>query len=364
MKKYIYIDDEDDKSIQPIVEGLNRSGKILVERLPLERDEPINNVYKRLMNNPYDGIIIDYMLNGSGPFHIGCNSHSITQYVRDLADSGTIRSCPIVLCSTDQNLHQQLQRGYTTNDLYDYHLAKDYGIDYDYTSTRLECLANGYERIANKSDNLESIVGRDISLLDLRPFEPYLIAERNVQQCADVILKDLFKYSGLLISEEILCTRLGIARTASFHEITRLFDAAKYTGIFYEWGNYYWMDKVREIFQDIFHANIAAMDASEKLKLLQEHHLGITLEEAPTDPYNISKRYWTNCVVNGIALDPIEGYQVLELGALKPWQECRYVSFSAISSGEADKVWPLMDGELERFRQKVDFLNERNHEKD
>lgn len=362
MKKYIYIDDEDDKSIQPIVEGINRRGKIVVERLPLERDEPINNVYEKLMSYPYDGIIIDYMLNGSGPFHIGCNSHSIAQYVRDLADSGSIRSCPIVLCSTDQNLHQQLQKGYTSNDLYDYHLAKDYRIDYDCTATRLESLVNGYERIANKSNDIANILGRDITLLDMRPFKPFLNAERNAQQCADVILKDLFRYSGILISEEILCTRLGIARTASFLEITNLFKAAKYTGIFYEWGDYFWMDLVRDVFQDIFQANIAALDANEKVALLRKRFQDITIEKAPVDPHNVSKRLWTNCIATGVALDPMEGYQVQELDGLKPWQECRYVSFSAISSGEADQVGQIQDGEMARFLQKVDFLKEGNNE--
>ena len=354
MKKYLYLDDEALDAIKPIIDGLNRSSKIVVERVPLEQDETIDQVYSSLREIRYDGIIVDYMLNGTGPFRIGCNSHSIAQYLRDLAEQGVVQPCPIALCSTDQNIKRQLQNGYTSNDLYDYHFAKDMDIDYGLIALKLESIAVGYEEIIKSGKDISRILQKDISNIDPRPFEPFAKSIQT-KQCADLILQDFFKFSGLLISEEILCARLGIAKVGTYREILSIFDSAKYSGVFKELGKYYWFDIVSIIFRELFNENIASLDAEEKVELMKTKLDNASFEVAPIGRNNNSKRYWTICERTGVALDPMEGYRLKESIALKPWQEPHYVSFSAISDGEVDYN-EVVDGDLERYTRKVNFL--------
>lgn len=355
MKKFIYIDDEDVDSIQSIIEGFNQCGRIEVYRMPLGKGQSIEQVYQYLRECPYDGIIIDYMLNGNGPFRIGCNSNSIVQYIRDLADKHNQVACPVVLCSTDSKLQEQIQLGYTSGDLYDYQFAKDIDIDYEKEARVLESLANGYEIIANANNDIKTILGRDISNLDERPFEPFLQTMIMAKQCADLILQDFFRYSGLLISEDVLCARLGIAREGAYINILSMYKSAVYHGIFDELGDYFWTDKVDEIFYDIFKVSLASIDAEEKIEMYKTRFGYETLSLAPMDEYNHSKRFWTICDKTRVALDPMEGYRLKESKILKPWQEPRFVSFSSISSGEVEEKM-IVDMDRERYHQKVEYL--------
>lgn len=360
MKKFIYIDDEDNMAIQPIINGLNQSGRIEVFRMPLTNSGSINEICHKLNEFEYDGIIIDYMLNGNGPYHIDCNSNTIAQYVRDLADNNKAPSRPIVLCSTAENLKSQYEKGYTSSDLYDYNFSKGFEIDYAKEAVVLVSLAEGYEKIAH-TQNICEILGRDISNLDERPFESVGLGRICVQKCSDLILKDLFKYSGILISKEILCARLGISEKGAYEELLAQFASAKYIGVFQDLSDYYWTDKVEDVFLSIFKTNMASLDAEEKIEIYREKFPDVRLQLAPTDSHSYSKRLWTICQETKVAIDPMEGYRLKEKGILKPWQEPRYVSFSAISDGNV-KEETVISADFERYLQKVEYLKNQENE--
>ena len=354
MKKYLYIDDESINSIEPLINGFNRSERILVKRMPLDKNEKIEDIYQKLRDLQYDGIIVDLMLNGSGPFRIACNSNSIVQYVRDLAERNEHKFCPVVLCSTDEQLQKQLHNGYTSGDLYDHHFSKDFSLNFDFEAKVLESLAEGYDKIIKEND-VNELLKRDISHLDTRPFEPFIGGKIDVKQFADFILKDLFIYSGLLIPEEILCARLGIAKNGSYKEVLSLFASAKYIGVFKEVGDFYWSDIVCEIFYEQFHVGLASLDTEEKIKLLQDYFKDFKLVEASLVEHNNSKRFWTVCVKTHECIDPMEGYRMKEKTILKPWQEPHFVSFNAISSGELNET-DIIPIDAERYRRRVEYL--------
>ena len=355
MKKYIYLDDEDNATIQPIIDELNRSERIGVSRAPLDKNESLDVLFGRLKRMKCDGIIIDYKLDGGGPYSLCCNANTIAQYLRDLADNGEYSSIPIVLCSTDENLQKQYSNGYTSIDLYDYQFTKDISIEYDREAAMLESLAEGYEMIRNYRHDVQKIVNRDITNLDERPFRPFFEEQISVQKCADVIIKDLFQFSGILISEEILCARLGIAKSDDYLRVLAMFNMAKYTGAFCEKGDYYWMDIVDEMFYSMFKTNLATLDSTKKIEMFKNTLVGASIIEAQGDEYNFSKRFWTCCVVSHVALDPMEGYRLDTIPVLKPWQEPQYVSFSAISEGNVNNN-NLMISDYERYKQKVEYL--------
>lgn len=357
MKKYVYLDDEDNATIQPIIDELNRSKRIGVSRVPLDKNESLEVLFGMLKRMEYDGIIIDYKLDGGGPYSLFCNANTIAQYLRDLADNGECPSIPIVLCSTDENLQKQYSNGYTSIDLYDYQFTKDISLEYDRETAMLESLAEGYEMIRNYRHDVQKIVCRDITNLDERPFRPFFEKQISVQKCADVIIKDLFQFSGILISKEILCARLGIAMINDYLKVLSLFDAAKYIGVFSELGEYYWMDIVNEIFYSKYGTNLAMLNAGEKMHLLSSGFGDVQLEQAKADSFNNSTRFWTICETTKVALDPQEGYRLKERNILKPWQEHRYVSFSAISSGyvETNKIDEM---DYKRFLHKVEYMRE------
>lgn len=355
MKKYIYLDDEDNESIQPIIDALNGSEKIEVSRFPLDKHERVDDIFDSLKKMEYDGLIIDYKLDGGGPYSLLCNANTIAQYLRDLADKGEYPSKPIVLCSTDENLRRQQAFGYTSVDLYDYQFIKDVFIEYDRVATVLESLAKGYDEIHNYGHDIQNVLKRDITNIDERPFNPFFEEFISVQKCADVIIKDLFEFSGILIPKEILCARLGIAMADDYLKVLSLFDAAKYIGVFSELGEYYWMDIVNEIFYSLYGTNLALLNANEKIHLLLSHFKDAKIEQAKVDSYNCSTRFWTICEATKVALDPQEGYRLKEKNILKPWQEHRYVSFVAISSGyvETDKIDEM---DYKRFLHKVEYM--------
>lgn len=352
MNKY-----KDIASVQSIIDGLNRVGIVEVFRMPLQEGIKTEEIYQSLKTLKYDGIIIDFMLNGGGPYQIESNSNPIAQYVRDRADKGEDQSCPIVLCSTNENLQKQLNRGYTSNDLYDYLFEKCFSINYERESVLLNSLANGYKQISNNKSEIWNILERDIAGLDPRPFEPFKGAETiQIKQCADLVLQDFFKYSGMLISEDVLCARLGIAKTDSYADIVSIFSPAKYKGVFYEFGQYYWTDIVNKIFYDIFETSMASIDAERRVEMLGRKFTKGTLKLASMDRYSVSKNFWTVCEVTDVALDPMEGYRLKEKTILKPWQEPRYVSFSALSDGLIEES-KIVDVDVLRYHRKVDYLS-------
>ena len=338
----------------------HQTGRIEVRRMLFAGNETANDIFRKLKESEYDGIIIDYMLNGNGPFRIECNSNSIAQFIRDLADNNERPSCPIVLCSTADNLRSQLQKGYTSSDLYDYNFSKGFDIDFEKEALALESLAEGYKKIAQES-NISNILRRTIEELDERPFEPFEVERICVQRCADLIIKDLFKYSGILISQKVLCARLGISEKGAYKELLALFASAKYEGVFHELGDFYWTDRVEDVFLTVFKNNIASMNAEEKIQIYREKYPEIELDLASTDPHSHSKRLWTICEETKVAIDPMEGYRLKEKSILKPWQEPRYVSFSAISDGYV-KEEMVIGADYERYLQKVEYLNNPGNE--
>ena len=53
MKKYIYIDDEDEMAIRPIIDGFNQTGRIEVRRMLFAGNETANDIFRKLKESEY-----------------------------------------------------------------------------------------------------------------------------------------------------------------------------------------------------------------------------------------------------------------------------------------------------------------------
>lgn len=355
MVRYLYIDDED-STINFLVEGLNKSGQIDVQIFDLSKYKTQEEIHSQLIKEKYDGLILDYRLNGGGPNSLDCNSNVIAQFIRDLAENENRVGCPIVMCSTKNNLDDFAKRVYTARDLYDYEFEKNFEISYDDIAKRLFILANEYQRLADKSRDICDILNRQKDdPIDGKFWDSIQMYSGSAHQLTDFILHQMFPYSGPLVSRSVLLARLGLTSISEHvDEVISIFESAKYTGSFCAWGEYYWMDKINQVFNSHSKGKpLSTLSAKERVNILSDC-LHIPLVPASPDSYCENDYFWCCCEKKDIPLDPIDAY-MLKNEKMYLWQEPRYVSFSAISAGDVQEG-ELLPDELLRFKRKVKFL--------
>lgn len=356
MVRYLYIDDED-STINYLVEGLNQSGQVDVQIFNLSTYKSQEDIHSQLVKEQYDGVILDYRLNGGGPNSLDCNSNVIAQFIRDLAENKNRAECPIIMCSTKSNLDDFDIHVYTARDLYDYKFEKNFNISYNDIAKHLSILASEYQRLADKSIDIYHILGRkEDNPIDEHFMESIQMYKGSAHQLVDFILHQMFPYSGPLVSRSVLLARLGLTSVSKYADnVLSMFESAKYTGSFCAWGEYYWMDTINQVFNSYAKGKtLSTLSAKERVAILGKI-LRLQLEPASPEQNCENDYFWYCCEKTNIPLDPNDAYILKEGKTLFPWQELRYVSFSAISEGVVQEE-DLLPDELLRFMRKVEFL--------
>lgn len=330
--KFLYIDDENDSSVEAIRDGFNDQGLIEVV---VEQPQDFKTQKKLLLEKiqDFDGLILDLRLDGNMQLDVSYNAPAIAQEFRTIVPS----PCPIILCSTDEIMRATYDVDKTSHDLFDYKFLKGSNPNWPKISKKLLALAEGYNSLKSKKWSIDEILGReDIYSLDSRIFEVLIDNERTPQiyDISSFIIKDLLHHSGPLIKEQILAARLGVDIIASGEAwnslLKQLFEEAKYSGMFSDGWNRWWADKINIAFKEISGGiRLTSLNAAERVKKLVEFSRLKDLKAAEPLPYCNSSNFWTICEGHKKPLDPIEGFRVFESSDLKPWQEAKYISFDA-----------------------------------
>lgn len=361
--KYLYIDDEVD--CNTFISGFCDTKYIDLELLDMEINMSIDNVVEKIKSkwNDYSGIIFDMRLNGGGPNRLSCSASTIAQNLRSMCVEDHFPSKPFVLCSTDAELRKAISNDTTSRDLYDYVFSKDMDCDTEIIAKNLYCLAEAYKVLTEKTFEPNGILGRDTGDLERSVVEYLERYQTNPNAIVHFIINDLFRYPGLLINEDVLAARFGIDKEKSgdaFGKLSDLlFDQYGYKGILTNYQRFFWNIDVIQWFEK--KSENLCLQLTEAAKRVEIVHSATKIEGivvASPIEYNESTLFWTICEAYKKPIDPIEAYTIVEDSPLKPWQEPRFISFSALSQHEHDELYKLSASEKKRYEARVEAINE------
>ena len=365
MKKYYYIDDEDELTIKAIAAGINISGIVEVESLKLDNLREFDKLTDKLKEDwdKIDGILLDLKLNGTGPNRTNFSATSLAQWLRSYFVSENRPHKPIVLLSNDLKC-AHYAADITSHDLFDLVLERNIDIPWESFAYQLNIIAEEYDKLNGDADkNLNSILqyGIDINEVFLAPFmKPDSF---NVSRFAAMVLHDLFEHPGQLIDEPMLAARLGVDIEKSGEEwikfINTHFNKTRYSGVFAALKSRYWSKEVIRVFKELTGGqspvSMPAFQRVETLKTVTDVAGGLVAYQP--EGHCKSFYYWTIDSVTSKPLDASEGYMLFEESGLKAWQEPRYVSFDTIDNG-LPEGFELMPSEKERYEADVVALTE------
>lgn len=336
--KYIYIDDENDGSITSLINGFNDTGFIEVNQLSIEKGlsfSVLESLIKsKIIEEKYDGLLIDLRLDGEGPNQLEYSAISISSELRSICARNELKSFPIILCSTLAKIKETYKSDKTSHDLFDYTFRKSENPDYERFSRKLKSLADGYRALPFNANSLDVIFERsDLKNLDQRIFERFYNQDIIVPyDFAHFTVKTLFHSTNPLIKETILAARLGVNIEASgqyWIELLSKFKDCKFNGLFSSGWNRWWADLLSIKLKEISGKNFSFLKAEERVAILKEVYAIEGIIPAKPIELNTSSEFWTICEATKCPLDPLEGFKVKLSHELKAWQEPKYISLHA-----------------------------------
>lgn len=360
-KKYLYIDDESDSKIDSLIDSLNRYNLIQV----IKFESMVFSDFVKWVQEKREtchGILLDFVLNEKTNQQNQIAEYTApvaAQYLRTLATEGKIKDLPIILCSTDERLNRLYMNDLTSHDLFDMRFRKDNTDCYEIIAKELYSLAIGYEKMAVLKD-FGKILDIDISALNEKIVARFVNESSvPVHEIAQFVLKEMIFKVGPLIDESILAARLGvdIEKSKDWDNVKELFSSAKYSGVFSEGWDRWWMHQVNDIFKSFNCGSLSFLDADEKIEILKEKSKLQNIIAAEPLPYCSSKRFWTVNINDKKPLDPSEGFRIVEHTEPKSWQEYNYLSpYDAIERIGIDrhKVHIIDQERLEYMKSSLD----------
>lgn len=366
MRKYFYIDDEDEQTIQGIADGISASKHVEIEVVAL-KDNRVFEVLTELLKSKWDhidGFLLDLKLNGTGPNNTKFSATSLAQWLRSYAVENDKPHKPIVLLSNDlQCAHYSAD--VTSHDLFDIVMERTVDLPWEPFAIQLAILANTYSTLnGDKEKNLQNIFQYGNIDASVTMLAPFVKAELfNVSRFSMFVLHDLFMYSGWLIDESVLAARLGVDKEKSGHEWEKFrdtyFSEVQYKGAFAELKRLYWSKDAINIFKKMTDGKSpASMTGPQRLEAMKT-----TVNEAKSlvayqlEGHCKSTYYWTVDEVTKKPLDASEGYMIQEENGLKAWQEPRYVCFDTVETGHLGN-YELMPSEQDRYEMDLASIKE------
>ena len=353
--RYLYIEDEEKENVESYVEVLESSQEIKVEYYKMNKvDELLEKIAKE--KHKIDGILIDFRLDEKIGSYF--KAPSIIQEFREKVIENEFIDVPIVLISTEDKIKHLYNKETTSHDLFDSYILKGKltkNDEYDYRKQKIQeliSLSKGYktirnikERYKNKQDIKDEIIKEILNLDDNQNYIDTSIFGRLLNkpfspehEYANFIIKNLLKYNGYLIDELTFGARLGISvvdltpeEKEEWEKIKSFFNDAKYTGVFSEGWERWWMERINEKFEEISNGiYLIEINAEKRVEILKEKLSLTHIKPAKPIKCNNSIEYWVVCERLKKPLDTIEGFKAATEKELYPWQEPKYYSFYAL----------------------------------
>lgn len=360
--RYLYIDDENEKTEQSILNGFNDPGIIEAIRFPLGDFKEFGLLKGELTrlseSDEFDGIIMDLRLDGEGQDRTLFNATAISSELRSVAARKEIKSFPIVVCSSYEKMLKTYDADRTSHDLFDYKIYKaNPDRDWIKTCNKLKSLAEGYIQIQSQKTNLDNILGlKRTDSLDKRITDRLEGIEDVPYNYVYFVLKELFHQTNPLINERILAARLGVDLVKTPSKVWEKFCVSiledfRYKGLFAEGWKRWWADGLVDWFSNISGEKLAFLNAENRVKILHDTTGFHELVHATPLKFCTSSEFWTICEGYKVPLDPLEAFKIHTTADLKPWQESKVISLLAIleREGFVDRGLKPHHSEMERI---------------
>jgi hypothetical protein len=353
--KYLYLDDEDPKTVRPYTRQiLSKNTNLAIEHLPpLSYDKQI----RLLQTEEYDGLILDLRLDQNSNWQDDTDktkamyrAATLAQEMRTRAAEGG-KDFPIILWSTDEKLRKSYLKDDTSHDLFDLKCVKSDIEDTNLAkeiAVQLVSLAEGYKSISKSKKIRQLLAFEESSFLDpriLAYLEELLQRHAPPHEYARFVLKDLLDTSGPLIDERTSAARLGVdmGKSKDWPTLLGKLKKSTYQGVFKEgwprWWAYYieeWWDALSKDMPPL-----RSTPAAERVARLQKKFRLKELTKAEPIRPDYSQAYWTICQATQRPLDPRDGF-VLDVET-KLWQSKEYVSSHAELTGERQRKGLRLD---------------------
>lgn len=355
--KYLYIDDNSEHNAKGIITGLQKEGELSVDfdnpkgDWEKERERILSDEFKC-----YKGLILDLNLEEM-PNKDKETSHykgsSLAQEYRNLSKAGKLKEIPIVLLSATVNLEKYFDR--TNEDLFDLIVPREWLNDpilFAPLRQKLISLSIGYELISkckNEDNNLIELYKYNLELENNR----FISEMRSVigyptHTVSNFIIKNLLEksnipVSGILITEEILATRLGIdiSKSIDWKNVLENLKKYKYRGVFSEGWERWWMSGIEHWWRTELELknSLRATSASQKIDLLKDKLELTALVPIEKNEKAKSEAFWTKCVGSGVSIDTVDGLLVDGQDNYYPWQDKKYICFEEALKPKGKHKW-------------------------
>lgn len=321
--KILYIDDQDTSSRKKDFEDI---GFEVVTHNP-------TNDFKEIevkVRNGIDALVLDYKLTEGKGEQACFDAPTVAQFVRTIHAKDTL-DIPIVLMSNQHIYTNNYKKDFTSQDLFDFTITKQDFINNKVDFGRkLISFIKAYSKIKSDKNLLLSLGLKTDDKIHSRIILAYGKAQKNIYNVSSLIYEDIISSIGILLGEEVLAARLGVALdSADWEKILEGLEESKYTGVFSDMKKRWWMEKVNAWWKKNISDDtpMRRLNSEERVSLLKEK-LGVkSLETAKKTKLSHSTNFWTICKFSQEPIDPFDGIELLK--DYLPWQEKEYLSIDS-----------------------------------
>lgn len=350
--KILYVEDLNPGSI---VHDLNERGFETESCNP----ENLNDLVNSAKN--YDLLLLDFRLTENKK--VIFDAPTIAQTIRTVGGEAHL-DIPIVLISSEEKI-TDYYRDFSSHDLFDYAIEKRaFLADVEKFSCRFNDVINAYKAVKENNKDVAASLGirkEKMKELDYRIFEQ-LSSETystDVFAFTSYILKQIIRSIGVLIGEDILLARLGIAKSSNdWAKLKETLNPFRYKGIFSSSYNRWWSADMEQWWKsEISEASLRRLSAQKRVELLKGKTGFSELQPQVPTNHATSSNFWTICKQLNVGIDSIDGLE-LHQRDLKPWQEKEYISIQA-GLESCDLVKYVKPFDKERLNEITSKLNKR-----
>lgn len=348
--KFLYIDDDETEKLQPLINELIHHSKGELE-IVHTRVRPMQEIKCRFLDGGFHGLIIDQKLDAANEHGetVDYWGTSLAQNLRtEMIGDINVPSSPIVLLSNEDVYLKFYDLDESAHNLFDFTFCKkQVARDTDFAikaSKIITALAKAYiiardEIPALRARNvknealLEPLLKWDSDIYEYtdKRFIDYVSSKsHDLHILVSLLLNTFVRSAGILVTEEMLATKLGVDVTASddWQKLLLEFDAFTYKGVFSELKVRWWMSRI----EDWWHENsddsqvLRALVAEDRVEVIK-NITGLESLVAIQPKYSNgkqSKKFWVNCIVSGTPLDPYDAI-VANKPDLMPWEQVMYL---------------------------------------
>jgi hypothetical protein len=344
---FLYIDDDKVQISKEKVQGFEQKGRLTI--VPNQHKGTWEEQLKFIKENEnsMNGLILDLRLDdfpNEETKYADFRGTSLAQEIRTRQKETALISFPIVLFSANDKLEKSLEN--SGKDLFDICIDKSKVDTNTFTTItpQLISLAEGYTLLSGTHD-ISKFLHIDVNLIDERfVSELTQLLNNPVHIISQFIIYELIEKQGLLIIEPTLAARLGVdmENSQDWEKVKESLSSAKYTGVFGEGWQRWWMPLVEIWWNETIKAEsyLRSTPTTARVALIKNALQLENLKSAQKIDKADSEEFWTVCKGYDRPLDPVDGLIIEGQEKLYPWQEPEYVSIdAALKSKNKDNVW-------------------------